>query len=135
VSTLHGQRGFSYNPYNQIANWTRVPLFIDWTEICNAIGGAIFTHLLLVARWRYVGFFLHPIGFAVGASYSNFHIWSSLFLGWLVKTMITYCGGAHWYQRLRPVFMGLIVGEYMAALIWIVVGAITRVPYRLLPVP
>ncbi len=135
VSTLHGQRGFSYNPYNQIANWTRVPLFIDWTEICNAIGGAIFTHLLLVARWRYVGFFLHPIGFAVGASYSNFHIWSSLFLGWLVKTMITYCGGAHWYQRLRPVFMGLIVGEYIAALIWIVVGAITRVPYRLLPVP
>jgi hypothetical protein len=135
ISTLHGRRGFSYNPYNQIANWSLLPRPINWTEIFNALGGAIFTHLLLVARWRYVGFFLHPIGFAVGASYSNFHIWSSLFVGWLLKTVIIYCGGAHWYRRFRPVFMGLIIGEYLAALIWIVVGVITRIPYRLLPVP
>ncbi|MFQ6130467.1 MAG: DUF6785 family protein [Armatimonadota bacterium] len=135
VSTLYGGPWFSYNIYNEVANWTRQPLSIDWTEICNAIGGAIFTHLLLAARWRYAGFLLHPIGFAVGASYSNFHIWSSLLVGWLVKTAIMHCGGIRWYRRCRPLFMGLIVGEYMAALIWIVVGAITRVPYRLLPVP
>jgi hypothetical protein len=87
-----------------------------------------------MARWRSVGLSLHPIGFAVGASYSNFHIWSSLFVGWVVKTVIMYFGGARRHQRWRAVFMGLVVGEYMAALIWIVVGLITRVPYWVLPV-
>jgi hypothetical protein len=135
VSTLHGRSGFCFHPYNEVARWTQMPLPVNWTEIGNAVGGAAFTYLLLAARWRYVGFSLHPIGFAVGASYSNFYIWSSLFVGWLVKTLIMHCGGIRWHRRCRPLFMGLIVGEYMAAFIWIVVGAVTRVPYRALPVP
>jgi hypothetical protein len=135
VTTLHGHRGFCYDPYNQIAHWSRVPLPVNWTEIGHALGGALFTYVMLLTRWRHAGYFLHPIGFAVGASYSNFHIWSSLLVGWLVKTGMMRGGGIRLYRRSRPAFIGLIVGEYLAALIWIVVGAVTRVPYRVLPMP
>lgn len=135
VSTLYGNLGFCFHPYNEVARWAQMPLPVNWTEIGNAIGGAAFTYLLFAVRWRYAGFSLHPIGFAVGASYSNFYIWSSLFVGWLVKALIMHYGGVRGFRRCRPIFMGFIVGEYAAALIWIVVGAVTRVPYRALPVP
>ncbi len=135
VATLYANPWFGHHIINETARWAQLPLPVNWTEIGNAIGGAVFTHLLLMARWRYVGFALHPVGFAVGASYSNFHIWSSLLVGWLIKTTIIRYGGARAFQRGRPIFMGLVIGEYAAALIWIIVGTITRVPYRALPVP
>jgi hypothetical protein len=132
---IQGDPTFGHNPLQQIRNRTVTPLFTNWTDIGNAVGGAIFTYLLLACRWRHIGFFLHPIGLAVGASYAMHHIWSSLLVGWVVKSAITHWGGVQWYRRLRPFFMGLVVGDYLSALIWIVVGALTRTPYRLLPVP
>jgi hypothetical protein len=82
-----------------------------------------------------VGWALHPIGFAVGASYANFHLWSSMMFGWCIKQAIMKAGGLRLFRQARPLFIGLIVGDYLASGFWITVGLLTGTPYRILPVP
>ena len=42
-------------------------------------------------------------------------------------------GGFAYYRKLRPVFLGVILGECLIGGIWIIVGLVTGVGYRLLP--
>jgi hypothetical protein len=54
-------------------------------------------------------------------------------LGWLARTLILRFGGARLYTDAKPFFLGLIVGESMAAGMWLVVGIVLSalgVPYR-----
>jgi len=135
ISTLWGTAGFGQWQYQSLANWALAPVPPPAYEIYNMIGGAVFTYLLLLFRARSVGFFLHPIGFAVGASYSNYHIWASMFVGWALKASLLRWGGMDIYRKARPLFFGLIVGDYLAAMLWVIVGMLTRTGYRVLAVP
>jgi hypothetical protein len=42
-----------------------------------------------------------------------------MMLGWLVKVLILRFGGARMYQQGKSLFIGLIVGEALAAALWI----------------
>jgi dsRNA-specific ribonuclease len=55
------------------------------------------------------------------------------FLGWLCKYFILKSGGLRLYRRLRPAFLGMVVGEALIGGIWILIGMITKVGYRILP--
>ncbi len=60
-------------------------------------------------------------------------LWFSIFIGWLCKLLIVKLGGAKLYQRARPVFLGLIVGDCVASGIWLAVSivlAAQHLPYR-----
>ena len=56
-----------------------------------------------------------------------------MFIGWVLKCITARYGGYKGYQLLRPVFMGLIIGDCLNGAVWIVVGLITRVGYSVLP--
>ena len=64
-----------------------------------------------VVRFRYSRFPLHPILFLVWGSWATSATWLSFLIGWFVKTLITRLGGGGAYQRLKPLFVGLIAGE------------------------
>jgi hypothetical protein len=51
---------------------------------------------------------------------ANF-IWSFL-LGWLIKLLVVKIGGGRVYQNLKPVFIGLIIGDLVGGAAWIVIG-------------
>ncbi len=64
---------------------------------------------------------LHPIGLLmVGSFYANVG-WTSIFIGWALKMAILRYGGAGTYKKLRNLFIGLILGELFAAMIWIII--------------
>jgi hypothetical protein len=92
-------------------------------------GGALFTALLFVARARFLWFPLHPIGFAFAGSYAMYTVWFSFLLGWLAKLLVTRYGGLRGFLRLRPCFLGLVVGDCLMASFWDLIGAATRVAY------
>ena len=48
-------------------------------------------------------------------------MWFSLLLGWLVKAALLRWGTFAAYRRLKPAFLGLIVGEYVIAFVWLLV--------------
>jgi hypothetical protein len=50
--------------------------------------------------------------------------WFSIFVGWLAKVLIVRLGGAGLFQRMRPLFIGIIFGEALAAAFWLMINAI-----------
>jgi hypothetical protein len=57
-------------------------------------------------------------------TYPGAHLWLSIFVGWLCKVTILRFGGARTYTAAKPFFVGLIVGESLAAAFWLVVGIV-----------
>lgn len=83
------------------------------------LAGALQWACVAIPRWP-----LHPIGLLlVGHFYGN-TAWASVLLGWLIKSVLVYYGGAAAYKKFRPLFLGLILGEIFSAVIWTVVPVV-----------
>ena len=50
-----------------------------------------------------------------GPSSAPYVLWSSLFAAWAVKSLAIRLGGPKTYHAWRPLFFGLILGDYAAA--------------------
>jgi hypothetical protein len=75
------------------------------------------------ARLRWSWWPIHPVLFMVWGSIISGWFAPSFLLGWLVKVAVTRFGGGRAYLRARPLFIGLIAGEMVMGVVWIVVGA------------
>jgi hypothetical protein len=73
-------------------------------------------------RLRFVWWPLHPVAFLCWTVWapSNF-IWSFL-LGWLIKVTVVKLGGGRVYQSLKPLFIGIILGDPSGGMFWMLFG-------------
>jgi hypothetical protein len=81
--------------------------------------------LLMLARHRLLWWPLHPIGYPVSMVWLMDQLWFSIFLAWLFKLTIMKYGGPGLFQRAKPFFLGLIVGQFAIAGVWLVVDYLT----------
>jgi hypothetical protein len=88
------------------------------------IGGGMMA-LLMWVRYQFVWWPLNPLGYTISANWKTGHIFGSAFLAWLLKLLILRYGGPKLYRGLRPFFLGLILGEIVAAGGWLVLDYIT----------
>ena len=73
-------------------------------------------------RLRYVWWPLHPVAFLCWNVWANGNfIWSFL-LGWLIKVLVVKIGGGRVYQNLKPLFVGVIIGDLCGGMFWIAFG-------------
>lgn len=129
VKMMTGSGGWflSASPQQQLTfalsyiNDPRAPTPFTW--ICLIIGVMV-TLLLYFMRARFTWWFLHPIGYAMGPSWPMIQLWFSILVGWLCKWIILRYGGMAGFRHLRPFFMGLIVGEFTTAGVWLIIDAI-----------
>ena len=81
----------------------------------TAIGAAVMS-LLMLARQRLLWWPFHPLGFPISAVFGS--MFFSVFVAWLIKTLVVRYGGPKLYMRTRPFFLGLILGQFVASGIW-----------------
>jgi hypothetical protein len=98
-----------------------------WHMVFTLIGGAM-AALLLFLRHRFLSWSLHPIGLAVGPTLPMYFVWFSVMLAWLFKWAILKYGGVKAYRRARPFFLGLILGDFGSAGLWIIIDGIVGWP-------
>lgn len=79
---------------------------------------------LLWACSRFPAWPIHPVGILFCQISIGNLIWFSFFVGWLIKYLITSLFGGGAYRHARPVFLGLIVGELFAVIVWTLVPTI-----------
>lgn len=109
------------------------------TPINVGIGATVMTGLQ-VASWRWTAWPLAPVGYLVCSTYQMSHAWFSILLGWAIKAMLVRFGGASGFQSAKPVFIGLIFGEALAAGLWLVITLILAAmgydyrPIEMLPI-
>ena len=112
-------------PFATLVSWIDAPKAANPISIVFVLIGAAVTVLLSLARVRFVWWPFHPLGYAMGPSWPMIQLWFSILMGWLMKTILMRYGSGRSYRRARPMFLGLVVGEFTAAGIWVIVSAIT----------
>jgi hypothetical protein len=92
--------------------------------VFTGVGGAI-EGFLMFAQHRFYWWPLHPVGFVISVGWLTGQIWFSVFVAWLLKSIIVKYGGARAFNVAKPLFLGLILGEATAAGFWLIVDWLT----------
>jgi hypothetical protein len=120
-------------PLQWAASQIRNPSGPSQIAMLQMAGGALFVLVLFACRNLMPSFALHPAGFLIAGSWSLYMLWFSIFLGWIIKSLILRYGGIRIFRSLLPFFLGLILGDCINAIIWTIVGLTTGIGYQLLP--
>lgn len=114
--------GIGREAFNRLQGWVDNPQTTDWLALGFSGLGATVTLLLALAKSRFVWWSFHPIGYALANSYALEYFWSAIFVGWFLKFWIVRYGGVKGYRMALPFFMGLILGDYVVASVWSIIG-------------
>jgi len=118
-------RGCPQVPFRYVARHINHPQDISWRRLAfTGVGGAVMGALVFL-RNRFLWWPLHPLGFVVGNTLPLASIWFSIFIGWLVKAVLTKYGGAKVFQSARYFFLGLVLGQLVIAAVWLLIDYIT----------
>jgi hypothetical protein len=95
--------------------------------------GMAVTAFLAAMRALYWWWPLHPLGYALPASWTMSAFWFPVLIAWLVKSLVMRYGGLKRYLRLRPFFLGMIFGEFSMAVLWVAISWLTKAPTPYFP--
>tara|TARA_B100001250_G_scaffold278813_1_gene241219 strand:- start:1094 stop:3034 length:1941 start_codon:yes stop_codon:yes gene_type:complete len=102
------------NPTNPLRDWSKIGPRYGFT----VIGGTIMATLMW-ARHHFLWWPVHYLGFPIGATLTIIFTWFSIFIGWTLKAVILKYGGVKLFRRLRPFFLGLILGHVFVSGFWV----------------
>jgi hypothetical protein len=117
----------AYETFNRLSSWLTTPTGGDLRYIFAYSFGALFVVALSIVRTQFVWFPLHPVGFVVSSTWGMNPFWFSVFLSWLIKYSMLRYGGLRTYRKNVPLFLGLILGEFIADAGVGIAGTIFRV--------
>ena len=85
----------------------------------TAAGGTVMA-VLLFLRQRYLWWPLHPLGFPVASTYTIIsYDWFAILIAWILKGTTLRYGGIRVYRALLPFYLGLVLGEFFTACMWV----------------
>ncbi len=104
--------------FEELASYLKAPKPPDTARTMAAGCGFLIIAALVAIRTYFLRFPLHPLGFAMVASYGS-PIWGPFLLVWIIKTIVLRLGGMRLYRQLIPLFLGIVIGHYfVAGLVW-----------------
>ena len=92
-----------------------------WHAVAFGIAGVLLFSFL---RLRYTWWPLHPVLFLVWVTWPMHILASSFLMGWLLKKLTVRVGGFAMVQRLKSFMFGVVGGEILGAVVFMIVGAI-----------
>jgi hypothetical protein len=121
VSYRYGAASFTAWPFNWrvLQMYDRMTSFLGQTDRGanpwtwgGMLAGAAIALLLAYMNRRFLWWGVSPLGFVVASTWDiGNYVWSSVLLGWLIAALARRWGGVKAYAALRPLFLGLILGE------------------------
>jgi hypothetical protein len=126
ANVLHGgTTSGGYNVQTAVREWSQAaaavenPSLPDWSRMKGALGGAIITLGLVMARFQFLRSPFHPIGYAMSLNY-GYALWGPFLAVWVIKSVVHRVGGARAFRRGMPFFLGLAFGDlFIGGLSWI----------------
>ena len=107
-------------PFTYMASVYNAPEPSFAPRLAFTASGSFVMAALLFLRHRFAWWPLHPLGFPIASTFTIvYYGWLSIFLAWLLKATILRYGGVRAYRALLPFFLGLILGEFTTACLWL----------------
>lgn len=95
------------------------PNWRGWRYTGIGAGAMLFLSFM---RTRFLWWPLNPIGLTIASDGIIDYLWFTLFMAWLIKTLILKYGGVKVYRNSIPFFLGLVLGQYTAAGVWVILS-------------
>ncbi len=111
-----GNPVWAFNDAASQLNHATQPL--PFFDTLNFFIGALVTVGIATLRTRVFWFPFHPLGYALSGSWTMMVFWFPCFVAWLFKVLILRYGGMRLYARLRPFFLGMVLGEFTMAILF-----------------
>jgi len=108
---------------------------VGWQGPTFFVVGLVVTTFLAYMRYAFFWWPLHPLGYALCASWTMVVFWFPCLLAWLIKSAVMRYGGMRTYVRARPLFLGMIMGEFSMAVVWTLISWGFGVPAPTFPWP
>jgi hypothetical protein len=89
-------------------------------------GSAAVASALMALRYHWLGFPLHPVGMALVEPMGD--VWGAVAVGAALKALILRYAGLRGYRAALPFFLGLILGDIVMGMTWVVIGVFFDVP-------
>jgi hypothetical protein len=90
----------------------------NWLRVAVAVGACT----MLGMSWLHLNMSwwpMSPIGYIMASSWAMDNVlWGAAFVGWLIVVLVKRFGGLSLYRRIRPVFLGLILGDYLGGAVF-----------------
>ena len=111
--------------YENVKIWINNPQYLSRLEaIWFGLGGIVMSGLI-VLRYRFPGWPIHPVGFTIARGVAINSAFFTIFLAWLIKAILIRLGGIGLYRRTQPFFLGMLVGfaagltvNFLVDMIW-----------------
>ena len=87
--------------------------------------GALLTFVMMYMRMHFLWWPFHPAGYALAISFAMDYFWFAFFVAWFLKLMILRHGGLRLHRKVAPLFLGLILGDYVIGSIWAIIGPVS----------
>ncbi|MGQ9732151.1 MAG: DUF6785 family protein [Candidatus Zipacnadales bacterium] len=117
--TLNGRR-----PFERLQSYLLNRTTTDWHGSSFMAIGGILTAALMTLRMNFLWWPLHPVGYCLAGTATMDKVWMPFTIAFGVKSLVLRYGGPKLYQRLLPLFLGLIVGDLFNGGLWTLVGCI-----------
>ena len=122
---------FANESFRRLEGWLTNSAQPDLPAVGFVIFGFIGTILLSLLRMRFLWWNLHPVGYAISGSWAINPMIGSIFIGWLLKWVVLKYGGIRWHRSAIPLFLGVVLGEFLGGTFWSLLGIVLRQPmYR-----
>jgi hypothetical protein len=102
-----------------------------WGFFNIGLGAAIMS-ALMAARWFYLWWPLHPLGYVIGPIWIMDHLWFNMFLAWLIKVLVLKYGGVQLYVKTRPFFIGMILGYFTPGGFFLIIDHFTGMTWNII---
>ena len=131
---MQGNNVWAFNDYQPYMTHSASNV-VDFRCFASFGFGIAFTIFLSYMRSAFVWWPFHPLGYALCGSWTMVVLWFPCLVAWLIKTPILRYGGMRLFVKVRPFFIGLMIGECAMAVIWTLISATTGAPTPEFPWP
>lgn len=108
--------------FDRLNGWALNPKRVDVPALSFMGVGAAFALFLTIMRTKFLWWPFHPIGYGLAVSYAMDYFWFTALIGWACKGLSIRYGGIRFYRMMLPFFIGLILGDYVTASAWTLIG-------------
>jgi len=110
--------------FNRLENWLNYPRATDVKSLVFMGVGFGFGLWFLMMRRLFLWWPFHPAGYVIGGTWSLNLLWFSIFISWAAKFILLRFGGLKSHRQASAFFIGLVLGEFVTASFWGVIGAV-----------
>ena len=123
IPDVHG-----WEAYGQLERWLTYPTEPDYQSMLFIGLGFLTAIALTIMRGAFLWWPFHPAGYALSNAWGANVTWFPLFISWVIKSLILRYGGLKIDRKAAPLFMGLILGDFLTGCIWSIIGTLFRIP-------